>query len=334
MLTPELTRLLSLLAVFLSVAVAGYVILKVTASRQAHSRAVNKRIAMIASGTTREDVFTILRRNDWLNAEQNGGPFNQLLRSVRRQVVMSGLDVSFERLCFGITIACITLLVLILLSAVSGGFALGAGIWIFAILSSAGLSVGLPLAFISAAAERRRKKLQAQFPEALDVFVRSLRAGHPVTGALELLTREMEDPIGSEFGLISDEISYGAELRQAMSDMAERWDIEDLRIFVVTLSIQAETGGNLAEVVENLARVIRDRASLFLKVRALSSEGRMTGIMLSILPLFALGTILLGNPGFYFDVAGHPIFYIGFPLTFLWYLIGIAMIRSMVNLKV
>jgi tight adherence protein B len=217
---------------------------------------------------------------------------------------------------------------------VSGGFAVGFGIWIFAILSSLGLSVGLPLAFISMAAERRRKKLQAQFPEALDVFVRSLRAGHPVTGALELLTREMEDPIGSEFGLISDEISYGAELRQAMSDMAERWDIDDLRIFVVTLSIQAETGGNLAEVVENLAKVIRDRAGLLMKVRALSSEGRMTGIMLTILPLFALGVVLLGNPGFYFDVAGHPIFYIGFPLTFVWYLIGLAMIRSMVNLKV
>ncbi len=334
MLTPELTRLLSLLAVFLSVAVGGYVILKVTASRQAHARAVNKRMAMIATGTTREDVFTILRRNDWLTAEQNGGPFNQLLRSVRRQVVMSGLEVSFERLCLGIAVAFVTLLVLILLAAASGGFALEPGIWIFAIISSGGLAVGLPLAFISMVAERRRKKLQAQFPEALDVFVRSLRAGHPVTGALELLTREMEDPIGSEFGLISDEISYGAELRQAMSDMAERWDIEDLRIFVVTLSIQAETGGNLAEVVENLARVIRERAGLLLKVRALSSEGRMTGIMLSVLPLLALGTILLGNPKFYFDVAGNPIFYIGFPLTFLWYLIGIAMIRSMVNLKV
>jgi tight adherence protein B len=334
MLTPEIIRLLSLLVVFLSVAVGGYVVLNVTASRQAHARAVNKRIAMIASGTTREEAFNILRRNDWLTAEQNAGPFNQLLRSVRRQVVMSGLNVGFGRLCLGIAIAFVTILALILLSAVSGGTALGFGIWIFAVLSSLGLSVGLPLAVISMVAERRRKKLQAQFPQALDVFVRSLRAGHPVTGALELLTREMEDPIGSEFGLIADEIAYGAELRQAMSDMAERWDIEDLRIFVVTLSIQAETGGNLAEVLENLARVIRDRASLLMKVRALSSEGRMTGIMLTILPLFALGSILIGNPKFYFDVAGHPIFYIGFPLTFIWYLVGIAMIRSMINLKV
>jgi tight adherence protein B len=334
MLTPELTRLLSLLAVFLSVVFGAYVVFKVTANRQAHTRAVNKRIAMIASGTTREDAYNILRRNDWLITDENSGVFGRLIMSVRRQVVLSGLDISFGRLCVGIAVAFVTILILIILAAISGGFALGAGIWMIAVLSAFALSVGLPLAFISAIAERRRKKLQNQFPQALDVFVRSLRAGHPVTGALELLTREMDDPIGSEFGLVSDEISYGADLRQAMQDMAERWDNEDLRIFVVTLSIQSDTGGNLAEVLDNLSKVIRERASLLLKVRALSSEGRMTGIMLTILPLFALGSILLTSPQFYFDVADDPIFYIGFPLTFVWYLMGLAMIKAMVNVKV
>lgn len=334
MLTPELTRLLSLLTVFVSVVLGGYVVLKVTTSRQAHTRAVNKRIAMIASGTAREDVYNILRRNDWLNASQNGGLLDRLLVSVRRQVIVSGLDISFARLCTGIAVAFVVLLALILAAAVSGGFSLSGGIWMIAIVASLALSVGLPLTFISAVAERRRKKLQAQFPAALDVFVRSLRAGHPVIGALDLLTREMDDPIGSEFGMVSDEIAYGADLRQAMHDMAERWDNEDLRMFVITLSVQADTGGNLAEVLENLAGVIRERASLLLKVRALSSEGRMTGLMLTILPLFALGLIMLTSPGFYFDVADDPIFYIGFPLTFVWYLMGLAMIKSMINVKV
>ncbi|MBA4766422.1 MAG: type II secretion system F family protein [Porphyrobacter sp.] len=334
MLTPELTRILSLLTVFASVVLGAYVLLRITAGKQAHVRTVNKRIAMIASGTNREDVYNILRRNDWLRAEQSSGFLGKLLLSVRRQVIVSGLDISFERMWLGIGIAFVVLLLLIILAAVSGGFALGPGIWMIAILSSLALSIGIPLSVISAIAERQRKKLQNQFPQALDVFVRSLRAGHPVTGALELLTREMEDPIGSEFGLVSDEISYGADLRQAIHDMAERWDNEDLRIFVVTLSIQSDTGGNLAEVLDNLAGVIRERASLLLKVRALSSEGRMTGIMLTVLPLLALGSILLTSPGFYFDVADDPIFYIGFPLTFIWYLFGLAMIRAMVNVKV
>ncbi len=334
MLTPEVIRILSLLTVFLSVALAGYIIIKVTSGRQAHVKAVNRRIAMIASGATREDVYNILRRNDWLRGDQGKSGLGALLVPLRRKLILSGLDLSFNRLCLGMGIGAAAVFGLIVLAAVSGGFALNFGIWTLAAISALGLAVGLPVAVIGMVAERRRKLLQAQFPQALDVFVRSLRAGHPVSGALELLVAEMDDPIGSEFGLVTDEISYGAELRQAMSDMAERWDLEDLRMFVVTLSIQSDTGGNLAEILDNLAQVIRERSSLLLKVRALSSEGRMTGIMLTVLPIFALGSILLSSPEFYFDVADDPIFYIGFPLTFVWYLIGLMMIRSMVNLKV
>ena len=109
------------------------------------------------------------------------------------------------------------------------------------------------------------------------VFVRALRSGHPVASAIDLLTHEMEDPMGSEFGVVSDEASYGADLHDALQAMAERWDNPDMRMFVVSLSLQSETGGNLAEILENLADVIRARAAMYMKVRALSSEGRLTG---------------------------------------------------------
>ena len=108
-------------------------------------------------------------------------------------------------------------------------------------------------------------------------------ATDPVAAALDLLTVEMPDPIGSQFGIVVDEVTYGADLRDALTAMADRWDMEDIRMFVVSLSVQTETGGNLAEILENLASVVRARASLFLKVRALSSEGRMTGWILTIL---------------------------------------------------
>ena len=122
----------------------------------------------------------------------------------------------------------------------------------------------------------------------------------------------MADPIGSQFGMVVDEVTYGAELRDALHAMAERWDMNDMRMFVVSLSVQSETGGNLAEILENLSKVIRDRHSMMLKVRALSSEGRMTAVMLTILPVFAFSFLFIMNPGFYLDVAGDPAFLPGF----------------------
>ena len=112
---------------------------------------------------------------------------------------------------------------------------------------------GIPLLFLQFRANRMRKKMQDQFPVALDVFVRGLRAGHPIAAALDLLTVEMPDPIGSQFGIVVDEVTYGADLRDALTAMADRWDLDDMRMFVVSLSVQSETGGNLAEILENLS---------------------------------------------------------------------------------
>jgi tight adherence protein B len=95
------------------------------------------------------------------------------------------------------------------------------------------IGLAIPLRILQGKATRRRKKVQEQFPVALDVFVRGLRAGHPVAAALDLLTVEMPDPIGSQFGVVVDEVTYGADLRDALSDLAERWDLDDMRMFVV-----------------------------------------------------------------------------------------------------
>jgi tight adherence protein B len=188
--------------------------------------------------------------------------------------------------------------------------------------------------FINFKATRMRKKMQEQFPVALDVFVRGLRAGHPIAAALDLLTVEMADPIGTQFGMAVDEVTYGADLRDALQNMAERWELDDMRMFVVSLSVQSETGGNLAEILENLSQVIRERQSMYLKVRALSSEGRMTAIMLTVLPIFAFVTLFLLNPPFFLDVANDPWFVPGFLMLIILYLVGFFTIRKMVDLKV
>jgi tight adherence protein B len=196
------------------------------------------------------------------------------------------------------------------------------------------LGAVLPLLVLNFKATRTRKKMEEQFPVALDVFVRGLRAGHPIAAALDLLTVEMPDPIGSQFGIAVDEVTYGAELRDALQSMAERWDMEDMRMFVVSLSVQSETGGNLAEILENLSKVVRDRHSMMLKVRALSSEGRMTATMLTILPVFAFVMLFLFSPAFFLDVANDPWFIPGFGLLIVLYLTGFFIMRRMVDLKV
>jgi tight adherence protein B len=187
---------------------------------------------------------------------------------------------------------------------------------------------------LRAKAQKRIRKMQEQFPVALDVFVRGLRAGHPVAAALDLLTVEMPDPIGSQFGIVVDEVTYGANMRDSLTALAERWDLDDMRMFVVCLAVQNETGGNLAEILENLSKVIRDRASMLMKVRALSSEGRMTGVILTLLPVATFGGLFLLNPRFYLEVADDPLFLPGFLSLVLLYAIGFFTIRRMIDLKV
>ena len=176
--------------------------------------------------------------------------------------------------------------------------------------------------------------MQDQFPVALDVFVRGLRAGHPIAAALDLLTVEMPDPIGSQFGMVVDEVTYGAELRDALQAMAERWDLDDMRMFVVSLSVQNETGGNLAEILENLSKVIRERAvddaegARAVERRAHDCRHADGPADLGVHALFTV------NPAFYLDVADDPAFVPGFIALIILYVIGFITIRRMVDMKV
>jgi tight adherence protein B len=255
-------------------------------------------------------------------------------RRFERTLIAAGVTVPTGQLMLMLLAAPVALLVIIVGLMWAFGALLGPG-RIFLLMTICGiLGTALPLFFLQFRANRRRKRMQDQFPVALDVFVRGLRAGHPIAAALDLLTVEMPDPIGTQFGIVVDEVTYGADLRDALASMADRWDLEDMRMFVVSLSVQSETGGNLAEILENLSKVIRERASMMMKVRALSSEGRMTAIMLTALPVLALTILFLGNPRFYLDVADDPAFIPGFAGLIIMYVIGFITIRRMVDLKV
>lgn len=334
MLDNDLVRFFLLIAVFLAVFLLLQVLLRVTADKTVHLTAINKRLRMIRQGTQREDVIAEFRRNDPVRDVQGSGLIANWNRSFRRNLMMADVPFGPGQVMIAMAGIFFVLAIAIAFFASLSNFPLTFGVIQLILAVAAAISIALPLAVLSYLGTRRRKRMQEQFPVALDIFVRALRSGHPVASAIELLTEEMEDPIGSQFGLVADEVSYGADLTSALDSMAERWDMDDIRMFVVSLSLQNETGGNLAEILENLSDVIRERASLYMKVRALSSEGRMTGWVLGLLPILLFVALFLLNAKFYLEVALDPIFYIGFPILIAWYLFGIYMIRRLIDLKV
>ena len=332
--TEIVVRVFFLVAVFIAVFLAAQTFARTAAAKKTHLSAVNRRMNMIQSGTDRDELIAQLLKNS--PREHTGLPpiIRGMWENFQRAVFASAVPYSTSQVAMGMGIAALVMFAIVIAIAASFGVSLGFGVIQLAILLSLALGIMLPYLLLQRIAASRRRKVEKQFPVSLDIFVRALRSGHPVASAIELLTREMEDPIGTEFGIVADEVTYGADMVTALHAMSERWDLEDMRMFVVSLAVQSETGGNLAEILENLAQVIRERASMFMKVRALSSEGRMTGWMLTVLPIFAFVTTFMAAPQFYLDVIDDPIFIFGsIGLAFL-YFVGVVMIRKMIDIKV
>jgi tight adherence protein B len=179
----------------------------------------------------------------------------------------------------------------------------------------------------------RLKKIEEQLPLALDIVNRAVRAGHPVISAVQLAADELGDPVGSEFGLIVDETTYGVEFRDALANFARRTGSPDAHFFAVSVSIQSETGGNLAEILEGLANVMRGRATLGKRVRSLASEGRASATLLSVLPIFMVGLQFLIHPKVYTSKFSDPIFWPVVGIAGILYLIGWFIIRRIINFK-
>ncbi|PKP93137.1 MAG: secretion system protein [Alphaproteobacteria bacterium HGW-Alphaproteobacteria-14] len=332
--TDAFLRLGILLALFATTFIVVQAVLNVAWARRSRLNTINQRLKLISEGRSRDEIISVLRKNTGSDFSAFPQPLASLLAALERSLRAAGVPFATSLVVFAMAVALGLLAAVIGIAAAMNGFIMSAGTVLLIFTLSFCAAVLLPVLVVNVLAQRRRKRMEEQFPISLDVFIRALRAGHPVASAIDLLTKEMPDPIGSEYGLVADEVSYGAELADSLSGMADRWGLEDIRMFVVSLSVQNETGGNLAEILENLAFVIRARASLFLKVRALSSEGRMTGWILTILPVGAFLSLFAINPAFYLDVADDPAFIIGFVGLIVMYAIGFATIRIMINIKV
>jgi tight adherence protein B len=195
-------------------------------------------------------------------------------------------------------------------------------------------TTALPYLVLRILRGRRHKKFAAQFPDAIDIIVRSLRAGHPVPTAIAMVAREQADPIGSEFGIVADEITYGADLETAMRNLYYRVGQDDLPLFVTAVAIQSSTGGNLGEILENLSGVIRQRFKMRRKIRALASEGRASALILSSLPIGMFLIINVVSPNFYGSVWDKEITKIALTIAGCWMGIGNFIMYRLVNFKI
>lgn len=310
------------------VLVAGAVVLAAEAiyltssSRASWRKTVNRRLRLMEKEPNHEAILAQIRRERGLTA---GGLHALPVRWLNQLVLQSGATLGMAKLA--------TLAGILGLSASGVVFALrgdaaeAAGAALFA-------GVVLPLFGLRTMRKRRQAKFGEQFPDALDIIVRSLRAGHPIPIAISMVSREMPDPVGGEFGIVSDEATYGSDMETAMRNLYFRVGQEDLPLFVTAVAIQASTGGNLAEILANLSAVIRMRFKMRRKIKALSSEAKFSAFFLSGLPIAMFLLLQFVAPDFYGSVIHLDMTQIGLAAAGGWMAIGNFLMYRMVNFRI
>lgn len=283
---------------------------------------LNRRLRLMQNQPNREQILVQLRRERSLTA---AGTYSSAFTSLNRLVLQSGLKLTVGKL------AVICAILFVLSFAVTW---MMRGSALQALVAALFCSIFLPLMVLRILRSRRHKAFGAQFPDAIDIIVRSLKAGHPVPVAISMVAREMPDPIGSEFGMVSDEVTYGADLETAMRSLYFRVGQDDLPLFVTAVAIQGSTGGNLSEILQNLSAIIRLRFKMRRKVKALAAEGKYSAVILSGLPIAMFAILQTMAPEFY-----GKVWHIDLTKTVLacagaWMLTGNYIMWRLVNFRI
>jgi tight adherence protein B len=202
------------------------------------------------------------------------------------------------------------------------------------VLAGLGLGLGLPHAVVGYLGKRRLARFNNQFPEAIDLIIRGLKSGLPVTESIKAVGQEVPKPVGEEFGLVSDSIRFGSTLSEALWQAATRVDTPEFRFFNISLSIQQETGGNLAETLENLSNVLRRRRQMHLKIKALSSEAKASAYIIGSLPFVMWGIIYMMNSTYALQLFQDPRGLMMVGAAAVSYFIGIFVMWKMVRFEI
>jgi tight adherence protein B len=291
-------------------------------SGASYRKNVNRRLRLLKDEPNRENLLVELRRERGLT---RSGGYSMRFEWFSRLLLQSGLRMGMGKL----------------LTIMATGALLAYGVAFFmwrdpleALLVGVLCGTILPYLVLRFLRGRRQKAFGAQFPDALDMIVRSLRAGHPVPIAINMVAREMPDPVGTEFGIVTDEITYGADLESALRNLYFRVGQDDLPLFVTAVAIQGSTGGNLGEILQNLSAVIRDRFKMRRKIRALAAEGRASALILSSLPIAIFAVIQVVSPDFYAGIWNETLTKQALMVAGSWMALGNFIMYRLVNFRI
>lgn len=293
---------------------------------ESESRTIKKRLRTLSAGGSNLDEIDLVRKRmlselPWLN---------RFLLSVAR---INQLDRLIEH-----ANASLPLGFFILLSLLLAGLAFASGT-IMKMHSAVAIVLAVilgavPFLYLLSLKKKRIAKFQEQLPDALDLIARALKAGHAFSGGLKMVAEEFGDPVGTEFQKTLDEINFGVGVDLAMKNLAHRVDCPDLQFFVVSVIIQRESGGNLAEILEKIASLVRERFKLYGKVRSLSAEGKLSAIVLLSLPPFIAFYMFMVSPDYigllFKDPIGIALLVSAVCLMFA----GVVVMKRMINIRV
>lgn len=284
---------------------------------------VNRRLDMLEKGAGREQVLEQLRKEVRQHINAQGIPLYSLLADKAQKANIAFTPKALIMIMFlvsamafmGLTVGTTASLPVSALVSVFMGFG-GTYFW------------------VAGKAKKRLGMIEEQLPEAVELMVRSLRVGHPFSSAVSIVANEVPDPLGSEFGMIADEAAYGRDVSESLKELAERMDMQDLRFLAVAVTIQQQSGGNLAEILDGLAKVIRARFKLFRRVKAITAEAKWSGMFLSAFPIVAIIVLSVAKPDYYDEVRQTSLFIPCALGVGVFLVINMIFMRVMVNIKV
>lgn len=221
------------------------------------------------------------------------------------------------------------------LSVIAGGVAWARGLPIMlALLLGLFIGIGLPHMVTGSLIKRRVDAFTKKFPDAIELLVRGLRSGLPISETISVVANEVPGPVGIEFRGISDKMKIGKTMDQALQETADRLGTPEFQFFCITLQIQRETGGNLAETLSNLATVLRQRAQMKLKIRAMSSESKASAYIIGVLPFVVFGLIMFINPGYMGKFFTDERLIIAGGCGLIWMSIGAFIMKQMISFEI
>ncbi len=284
---------------------------------------VNRRLDMLEKGAGREQVLEQLRKEMHQHMNARGIPLYSLLAQKAQKANIAFTPNQLIMVMIG------------LMAVAYVGLTIGTGASLAVrVAVSVAMGVGAVYLWVSNTAKKRMSMIEEQLPDAVELMVRSLRVGHPFSSAIQIVAKEVPDPLGSEMGVIADESAYGRDVGEALKALAERMDMQDLRFLAVAVTIQQTSGGNLAEILDGLAKVIRARFKLFRRVKAITAEAKWSGTFLSGFPLAALVMINVIQPHYYDDVKETAAFIPACLVVAAFLVANIFVMRALVNIKV